>query len=738
MRIEQTRRRRRPVSAHDGAAPGDRPWPARLAAALLPLLGWCAGAPADDAGPAISFRNLGPEAGTGIHYARGPSANKRILDSFKAQGIVDFAALPVRSRMPGKPRGAPGVAVLDYDLDGDLDIYVTNGPGRANSLFSNQLRESGRVAFRDVAAASHTALTGDDSTGVCFGDIDNDGDPDLLVLNIAGANRLLENEGDGTFAEIGTPAGVADDAHHPVSCAMGDVNGDGYLDFVVANTYDNLDHRLPLMTFDHAGLMEPNQLYLNQGGRRFSEVGAEAGVGAVGHVTWAVTLVDYDGDGDVDLVTADDQGAKAPARYGGVDDGYVRLYRNDGTGHFTDVTRQEGLDRFGAWMGLAVADLDHDGRLDIFATNAGYYFPHFLEPLLGFPSVVGEWASGWFLARPEGGVTFPGVGDLVGTPFGWGVSVADLDNDNDVDVLYYGGIDMGAYIDASNPGVVLRNDGQGGFDYDSTALAGTTDHRRRSVQGVATGDFDNDGFVDIVTVASQRWPEPLPLAPYLPPARLAGTPFDAGAAIWPVFVPVDPTDLSAGFMATGLEPSDGDLVVEMNNGNDNHWVSVTTLGTAGLTPGGRVNRDGIGAVVRFRPHGGATDTRPVLGGSSYASQDSRTLIFGLGDAGKGVLDIQWPGGRRNRLYGARAGESIVFPEIPCSYDDRSLSAHQYRDCVSGSLQRLVGAGLISGRQGRRFMVSAIRARRHLHAAAGHREKRHMRHPSNRRMHDEMD
>jgi len=684
--------------------------PLPMASALVLLSALVHSPPTLSDAQRLFFTNIAADPSTGIGYARGPSANKVILDQLKEQGIVNFAALNVRARMPGKPRGAPGVAILDYDRDGDLDIYVSNGPGRANSLYSNQYVQTGVLQFVDVARDAGVGLVADDSSGVCFGDMDNDGDQDLIVLNLAGPNRLLRNRGDGRFVEEGEAAGIADRTHHPSSCALGDVNGDGYLDLVVGNTFDNWDHRLPLMTFDNDHLMEANQLFISQGGMTFQDASTGSGIENPARVTWALALVDYDADGDVDLVTADDQGAKAPAKYGGVDHGYVRLFRNDGTGHFTNETMERGTDRPGAWMGLAFGDFDRDGRLDIYATNTGYYFPRLLERLLGFPEILGEWASGAFMAGPDGHFRFPGVGALVGVPFGWGVAAVDYDNDNDTDIIYHGGIDMGAYVDASNPGTVLRNDGMGNFDYDEGALDGSVDHTRRSVQGLATGDLDNDGFVDIVTVASQIWPKPFPLVPYLPPFMQAGSVFDATASIWPTFAPVDPVDWSQGFRATGLEPADGDLAIEINSGNKNHWVKVRTLGTVGLTDHGRANRDGVGALVRFHARGGETDIHPVLAGSSYASQGSLELLFGLGRHHGGTLEVLWPGGVRNRLYGVRAGEMVVFPEIPCGFDDHSMSGREYQRCLHTELDHLVEQGVIDRRQGRRFFRSGLRAR----------------------------
>jgi hypothetical protein len=547
-----------------------------------------------------------------------------------------------------------------------------------------------------------------DATGVCFGDIDNDGFPDLLVLGRNEPNRLFHNQGNGTFKDITAESGVGGGNLSHTSCAMGDINGDGLLDIVVANTFDWSNGR-PLFVDPFAGIQH-SQVYHNLGGNHFADVSAESGIqrlallpaNAAGAATiaWSIALVDIDLDGKLDLVHADDQGGILIAKYGGIDRGYIHIFRNDGTGKFTDVTAAVRMNRQGSWMGLAFGDLNCDGRMDLFGSNFGDWaatnFP--------IPYEIGDWTSRWFLGQPDGTFSDPGVGALKATPFGWGVSMADYDNDGDTDIISYGGLDIGPYVEAGNSGTIYQNQNcTAAFKYDATALANSTNHRRRTVQGLATGDLNNDGFVDIVTVSNADYPEPIPLA------RLSaeyGSPFDSLAALVPTFRPV----AQGEFVWSGIEAADGTLSVEINSGgNGNGWAAVKLRGSVGTIENGRAPRDGIGAVVFFTPQGGKTVMRPVMGGGSYASQDSLEGTFGLGAATEGMVEVLWPGGARNRLYNVQRSERITFPEIPCSYSASWASADAYRTCVDAALGGLMQKGVLSQTEGMRLRDSALRA-----------------------------
>ena len=161
----------------------------------------------------------------------------------------------------------------------------------------------------------------------------------------------------------------------------------------------------------------------------------------------------------------------------------------------------------------------------------------------------------------------------------------------------------------------------------------------------------------------------------------------------------------------GPEFDRGTLAIELNSAdNRNHWVSVRLRGAMGITKGGVVNRDGIGAVVSFTPRKSMnTAMQPILGGSSYASQHTLAANFGLGSAKKGQVDVLWPGGVRNRLYNLKRSEQILFPEIPCSYDAEWDSFAEYIDCVDDALDELIETGVITDKQARRFNTSAKKA-----------------------------
>ncbi|MEM6796518.1 MAG: CRTAC1 family protein, partial [Acidobacteriota bacterium] len=391
----------------------------------------------------------------------------------------------------------------------------------------------------------------------------------------------------------------------------------------------------------------------------------------------------------------------------GIDRGYLQLWQNDGTGQFTNVSAETGLLDAGAgwWMGLSFGDVNGDGRLDFFGSNFGDYGITLISPIDPvyadfFNYDLGRGTSRWLLGQEDGTFLDPGVGNLMATPFGWGTSMVDYDNDADTDIIFHGGLNPGTIVQTA-PGVMLRNQGLGEFERDEVALAASTDHERRAVQGMAVGDLDDNGFADIVSVSNFDIPADAPLARY---NADWGSPFDFGGYLQWFLPSPDPTVLPF----SGILLENGTLSVELSSAdNSNRWAKIRLRGTADLS--GRANRDGIGAVVTFTTRDGKTTARPVLGGASYASQDSLELGFGLGDQRRGTVDVLWPGGTRNRVYWVRHGERLEIPEIACSYDDNWSSPFAYLGCVLNSLSELRQAGVIDHRKSKRLLASAFRA-----------------------------
>ena len=634
----------------------------------------------------------------GIEFSRTASKRLEIWEAIKAQEHIKLPE-DIHAR-PLKNYGIAGVALFDFDNDGDLDIYAPNGPGEPNSLYSNQLIETGSMTFIDVAVEAGVTARQQDSSGVVFGDIDNDGDHDLYVLGAAAEpNILFMNRGDGTFSDITAASGAGGGNKWSASAAMGDVNGDGLLDIYVGNTGDLGSNHI-IFTEIYA-LCEHNQLFINKGNNRFEEMGSELGLhdtqgisepGQPG-LTWAVGMVDYDLDGDLDIFSADDQGGFLPAVAGGFERGVMHLFRNDGQGRFTDVAVEAGIAVSGGYMGLTFGDYNHDGSIDFFVSNLGSYNVTNLD----LETNNAMFASKWFLGNGSGGFTYPGLTGVKATPFGWGAGSADYDNDGDTDIIFYGGIDFGELIMMSNPGSVLSNNGEAHFDYDGKALAGSVNHTQREVQGMALGDLDGNGFVDIVTVSGFDIPDHAPFKNW----RSLGGQMDGIPQYIETIVPGQ-TFGSQIYRPDIPEYLKGSLRVEMNGGNTHGHVTFKLIGGAGIASEGKVNRDAIGAVVYWTPEGGKTAIHPVTGGSSFASQHSLDVNLGMGGAVRGRVEVLWPGGVRTLLEDVASGETLVLPELPLSHDQNDCGSIRR---IKTALSEFEVAGYLSSDQSTRILHS---------------------------------
>jgi hypothetical protein len=540
-----------------------------------------------------------------------------------------------------------GLAVADYDGDGDDDLLLLNQLG-ANALYRNR----GDGTFEDVTdEAGPLALAERVKVGAAFGDYDNDGDQDLYITSTRGGNVLLENLGDGRFRDVTVEAGVQCIAHS-LTPAFFDYDNDGNLDLFVTNsakwTSDEFDEASqyyvgPKFFMDYIkGFddLEHNRLFRNDGQGRFTDVSDEAGVAGEG---WCgdVAVFDYDDDGNRDLLITHMFGM-------------CRLLRNDGRGHFDDVTRATLVRTSYGAIGSKAFDFNNDGRLDLFIADmhsdmwmdldvrfAKTYqfeparkYAHLLGPKLDADhrwSIVehenienkglthDELLFGNTLFRNEGGGRFTEVSDAAGmeTFWPWGVAVGDFDADGYEDAFLPSGMGF-PYV--YWPSSLMRNNGDATFS----------------------------------DIAADEGIEPPKEGPYLP-EQIAGR--DAAR--------------SARCAATADFDGDGRLDLVVNNFNGppaffknqfprRHYLALRLRAKAS-------NRDAVGALVTLFA-GDDVMVRQVDCAGGYLSQSSKTLHFGLGDRDRvDRAEIRWPSGLRqtiaslavDRLHEISEGEPIA-------------------------------------------------------------------------------
>ncbi|KPL24832.1 MAG: hypothetical protein AMJ75_02695 [Phycisphaerae bacterium SM1_79] len=393
-----------------------------------------------------------------------------------------------------------GLALFDYDRDGDVDIYFLNGAPlkgtKVKTIPKNALyRNDGNFKFTDVTDKANVGDTGF-GLGVAVGDYDNDGDLDIYVNNY-GPNVLYRNNGDGTFTDVTAKAGVANGHKVGASTHFLDMDKDGDLDLFVANylnfTYENHLMRTSKGIGKYAGPMDfppmPNDLFRNNADGTFTDVSIESGVAEYKGWGMGGVCADYDNDGDTDVYIVNDVFANF-------------LFENDGKGKFEDVALITGLaydlhgDDQGS-MGVACGDFDNDGWLDFYQTC-------YAKELATLYRNLGD--------RTFEDVTMvTGAGDRTFPYVTWGTGLVDFDNDGDRDIFVACGhlednvelYDTTATTTAQN--ILLMNTGDGKF-VDVSDQSG--DGMKVKLRSRAAGfdDLDNDGDVDVVILNARREP----------------------------------------------------------------------------------------------------------------------------------------------------------------------------------------------------------------------------------------
>ena len=393
-----------------------------------------------------------------------------------------------------------GLALFDYDNDGDVDLYFLNGAPlkgtQGDEVPKNALyRNDGHWRFTDVTASARVGDTGY-GLGIAGGDYDNDGDVDLYLNNF-GPNVLYRNNSDGTFTDVTRDAGVDNGVQVGAGTCFLDMDGDGDLDLYVSNYLDfSYDKHVltatkgfPVYANPRFYQPLPDTVYRNNGDGTFTDVSDASGVGA--HAGWGMGIVcaDYDNDRDTDVFIGNDVGENF-------------LFANDGAGKFEEVGLITGTaydlhgDEQGS-MGTDCGDYDNDGFLDFFVTSYQNQLATLYRNLGdgGFEDVTLK--------------TGAGVGTL---PFvTWGNSFVDFDNDGDRDLFIACGHlqDNVEQFDGTTTyferNILLANTGDGKF-VDVTETSGDGLRVVLSSRGAGFDDLDNDGDVDVVILNSRREP----------------------------------------------------------------------------------------------------------------------------------------------------------------------------------------------------------------------------------------
>jgi hypothetical protein len=543
-------------------------------------------------------------AGTAVAQRGARALGVRLVEVTKAAGI-DFrhTSGAFGGKLLPETLGS-GCAFLDYDADGWPDILLVNGtgwdPARVAGAPANRERSTLKLyrnnrngTFSDVtkAAGLDVELYG---MGVAVGDFDNDGFPDVLVTCV-GQSRLFRNTGRGTFVDVTRASGLGGRAAFSTSALWVDVDRDGLLDLFICNyvkwsaehdVFCSLDGKQKSYCTPEAYRGDTCWLFRNRGNGTFEDVTPTSGIFDTSSKSLGVAMLDYDGDGWPDLFVANDTQPN-------------KLYRNARNGRFKEVAVEAGVafsadGRARAGMGVDAAILDASGRPSIVVTNFDNEMTGLYRPVR---------AGAYDDAAPRNG-----IGDASRYSLGFGCAFADLDLDGLPDLLVANGhIDdtvrhIRGNVGYAQPPHLFLNLGDGSFR-DTAAEAGASFAEPKVGRGLAVGDFDRDGDLDVLLTTNNG------------PAHLYRA------------------DQLAGHRA----------------------IRVRLVGT-------RSNRDAVGALVRVF-HDGTSQAQMVKTGSSYLSQSELPLTFGV--ARRDRVDrmvIDWPSGRTEEFKNVAAGAAYECVE----------------------------------------------------------------------------
>jgi hypothetical protein len=551
---------------------------------------------------AVRFTDATRETGIEFRHINGASPDKHLAETIGSGGLF-----------------------FDYDSDGWIDIFLVDGGSIADAAAARQARHRlyrnrGNGTFQDVTAQSGIQHR-EYGMGACAGDYDNDGRVDLYVTNV-GPNTLYRNAGGGVFSDVTQKARVGAPLWS-AGCAFADLDKDGDLDLFVTNYVDirpkapaltqgapagprrSLDDegrgstaaqvrnpfcgnaRLKTRFYCHPLNFDPlaNIVYRNDGNGVFTDVSIDSGIGTLRSNGLGVVIADYDDDGWPEVFVANDSMPNF-------------MFRRTGPWRFEEIALRAGVavasdGKARAGMGTDTADYDGDGQLDLVVTNLDFEM-HSLYRGLGRQLFA--------YATPESGIgpaTLPFVG--------FGVAFFDADNDMQIDLAVANGhiIDNAPMFRAgathAQRKLLFRNIGSRRFA-DVTAGAGPGFAGEKVGRGLAAGDIDNDGDLDLLVTNNGQ---------------------------------------------------SADLI--RNDGEPGNAILVRLVGT-------QSNRDGIGARLRLSA-GGRSQIREVKAGSSYLAQNDLRQHFGLAALSRADrLEVRWPAGRTDVIENVAANQIITVRE----------------------------------------------------------------------------
>ena len=502
-----------------------------------------------------------------------------------------------------------GGAWLDYDNDGDWDLYLVNCQGEETEITNSLYENLGNGKF--LKANNTGTEDAGEGMSVSVADYDNDGDSDILVTNY-GDFKLFRNNGDKTFSDISKiafPDGINDWWYGGSTWGDYDLDGDldlyiaGYVDFSRRPQYTSL--RFPM---DFGGL--PNTLFRNEGDGTFKNVTKELNILTdASRKSMQVLFHDFNEDGFPDLFVANDTDANG-------------FYLNRGNGTFKVFSGPSGLSTTDGSMGIAIGDINNDGMEDVVYTNYAAEVNTLAYLIDNSSSNDGILKNAVFIHSFDS----PLVHKLSWPKISWGPGLFDMDNDGDLDLFFANGHLNSVSGDNRQTNLLFENDGKGFFK-DISNSSGILATGKRIHRSAMFADYDNDGKVDM-------------------------------------YVTVNGQQVEDGKGNTIFDKNQGKgLLLQNRSTTENNWIKIRLKGI-------KSNRDGFGSLIKIK-YNEMEQKQSLVSGQGYFSNHAKEIYFGLGRIGKiDTIEIKWPSGIIQEFTDVICNQTLYIIEDNRTYSSK--------------------------------------------------------------------